>query len=125
MESVDPQAQTTLLADSYQGKKLNSPNDLVYKSDGSLYFTDPPYGLPSQSDDDPQKELQVNGVYRIPGARQHETGAPAGARKVTAAIIKDLARPNGLALGAYVSFLDVAESGRGSGCATACSPMAQ
>src|SRR6266478_456927 len=53
----------------YQGKKLNSPNDLVYKSDGSLYFTDPPYGLPTQEDNDPQKELQVNGVYRMPGAR--------------------------------------------------------
>ena len=45
-ESLDPHAQITILADSYQGKKLNSPNDLVYKSDGSLYFTDPPYGLP-------------------------------------------------------------------------------
>src|SRR4029077_974936 len=52
-ESVDPHAQITILADSYQGKKLNSPNDLVYKSDGSLYFTDPPYGLPTQSDTDP------------------------------------------------------------------------
>src|SRR5216684_709884 len=48
MESVDPKAQITVLADSYQGKKLNSPNDLVYTSDGSLYFTDPPYGLPTQ-----------------------------------------------------------------------------
>ena len=48
MESLDPKAQITVLADSYQGKKLNSPNDLVYKSDGSLYFTDPPYGLPTQ-----------------------------------------------------------------------------
>src|SRR5688500_8062295 len=36
----------TVLADRYQGKRLNSPNDLVYKSDGSLYFTDPPFGLP-------------------------------------------------------------------------------
>ena len=70
MESLDPKAQITILADSYQGKKFNSPNDLVYKSDGSLYFTDPPYGLPTQQDNDPQKELQINGVYRIPGARQ-------------------------------------------------------
>jgi gluconolactonase len=38
---VSPNAQITVLADTYQGKKLNSPNDLVYKSDGSLYFTDP------------------------------------------------------------------------------------
>ena len=42
LETVDPKAQITVLADSYEGKKLNSPNDLVYKSDGSLYFTDPP-----------------------------------------------------------------------------------
>jgi gluconolactonase len=47
LESVDPKAQITVLADSYQGKKFSSPNDLVYKSDGSLYFTDPPYGLPT------------------------------------------------------------------------------
>ena len=53
---------------------------LVYKSDGSLYFTDPPYGLPTRSDDDPQKELQVNGVYRIPGARK--AGAPPGRDKL-------------------------------------------
>jgi len=57
MKSLDPKAQITILADCYQGKKFNSPNDLVYKSDGSLYFTDPPYGLPTQEDNDPQKEL--------------------------------------------------------------------
>src|SRR5579871_5947785 len=68
LESVDPKAQQTVLADSYKGKKLNSPNDVVYKSDGSLYFTDPPYGLRTQSDKDPEKELAVNGVYRIPHA---------------------------------------------------------
>ena len=63
MESVDPKAQITILADSYQGKKLNSPNDLVYKSDGSLYFTDPPYGLQTQGDDDPQKAgRMIHGV---------------------------------------------------------------
>ena len=45
LETLDPKAQITVLADSYQGKKLNSPNDVAYKSDGSLYFTDPPYGL--------------------------------------------------------------------------------
>src|SRR6478672_2038771 len=66
MESVDPHGTVTVLADSYQGKKLSSPNDLVYRSDGSLYFTDPPYGLPTQQDTDPLKELKANGVYRIP-----------------------------------------------------------
>ena len=81
LETLDPKAQITVLADSYQGKKLNSPNDVAYKSDGSLYFTDPPYGLPTQGDDDPLKELQVNGVYRIPGARQQKPGAPPDRRQ--------------------------------------------
>jgi gluconolactonase len=53
----------TVLADSYQGKRLNSPNDLVYKSDGAVYFTDPPFGLPKFFDD-PRKELPYSGVYR-------------------------------------------------------------
>jgi gluconolactonase len=111
MDSVDPKAQITVLADSHQGKKLNSPNDLVYKSDGSLYFTDPPYGLPSQRDDDPQKELQVNGVYRILEARQHKPGAPPERDKLQL-VIKDLARPNGLAFSPDEKFLYVAESGK-------------
>lgn len=53
------------LADRYDNKRLNSPNDLVYKSNGDLYFTDPPYGLPTQRFDDPQKELPFSGVYRL------------------------------------------------------------
>lgn len=52
----------TILADNYQGKRLNSPNDLVYRSDGALYFTDPPYGLPKFFDDK-RKELAFSGVY--------------------------------------------------------------
>lgn len=56
--------QRTTLVDSYKGKKLNSPNDAVYRSDGWLYFTDPPYGLAKQ-DADPTKELDFNGVYRL------------------------------------------------------------
>jgi gluconolactonase len=76
LESLNPNAVVTVLADTFDGKRLNSPNDLVYKSDGSLYFTDPPYGLPSQSDEDPEKQLRVNGVYRIVGARDHKAGAP-------------------------------------------------
>jgi gluconolactonase len=111
MESVDPKAQITVLADSYQGKKLNSPNDLVYKSDGSLYFTDPPYGLPTQGDDDPQKELKVNGVYRIPGARQQKPGAPPERGRLQL-VIKDLTRPNGLAFSPDEKFLYIAESGK-------------
>src|ERR1700736_5142640 len=110
-ESVDPHAQITVLADSYQGKKLNSPNDLVYKSDGSLYFTDPPYGLPTQSDTDPIKELEVNGVYRLPAARQHEPGAPPDRDKLQL-VIKDLPRPNGVAFSPDEKFLYIADSGK-------------
>jgi gluconolactonase len=54
----------TVLADKFEGKRLNSPNDLVYRSDGTLYFTDPPFGLP-QFFDDPGKELPVSGVFAL------------------------------------------------------------
>jgi gluconolactonase len=57
----------TVLVDRYGGKRLNSPNDLVYRrTDGALYFTDPPTGLPKE-DDDPAKELPFNGIYRLAG----------------------------------------------------------
>lgn len=99
----------TVLADSYQGKRLNSPNDLVYKSDGSLYFTDPPYGLPTQSDHDPLKQLQVNGVYRIKGARQQPAGTKPDASKLEL-LIRDLPRPNGIAFSPDEKYLYVANS---------------
>src|ERR1700730_2539493 len=108
-ESGDPHAQITVLADSYQGKKLNSPNDLVYKSDGSLYFTDPPYGLPTQGDSDQIKELQVNGVYRIPDAFDQKPGA-APARDQLQLLVKDLPRPNGIAFSPDEKYLYVDNS---------------
>lgn len=52
----------------YHGKRLNSPNDLVYRSDGSLYFTDPPFGLP-KAFADPRKELRFSGVYKLTAGR--------------------------------------------------------
>lgn len=54
----------TVLADSYEGKRLNSPNDLVYRSDGTLFFTDPPFGFPKLFNDQ-RKQLQFSGVYSI------------------------------------------------------------
>jgi len=60
---LEKNGSLTILADRYEGKRLNSPNDLVYKSDGSLYFTDPPFGLP-KAFDDPRKETRFSGVYR-------------------------------------------------------------
>jgi gluconolactonase len=61
---VNPHGDVTVLADRYDGLRLNSPNDLVYRSDGTLYFTDPPFGLPAVFDD-PAKETPWSGVYRV------------------------------------------------------------
>ncbi len=59
---LEPNGTLTVLADRYQGKRLNSPNDCVYRSDGALFFTDPPFGLPGVFGD-PRKELAHSGVY--------------------------------------------------------------
>jgi len=80
---LEKDGRLTILADSYQGKRLNSPNDLVYKSDGALYFTDPPFGLPKFFDDR-RKELPFSGVYRLKEG-------------VLALLTTDLTGPNGLA----------------------------
>ena len=61
---LEKDGSRTTLADRYQGKRLNSPNDLIFKSNGDLYFTDPPFGLP-KTFDDPNKELPFQGVYRL------------------------------------------------------------
>ena len=90
--------ERTTLADNYEGKKLNSPNDLAYRSDGMLYFTDPPYGLPGQ-DSSKLKELDCNGVYRL---------APDG--KLTL-LTKELVRPNGIAFSPDEKTLYVANTG--------------
>ena len=58
---VDAEGARSVVVDNYEGQRLNSPNDLAYKSDGSLYFTDPPYGLPQPE----ARELDVNGIYRL------------------------------------------------------------
>ena len=108
-ESLDPKGTITVLADSYEGKKLNSPNDLVYKSDGSLYFTDPPYGLRTQHDNDPEKQLKVNGVYRIPHALEQKPGA-APARGELQLLVSDLTRPNGIAFSPNEKYLYVSNS---------------
>ena len=88
----------TTLADRFEGKRLNSPNDLVLRSNGDIYFTDPPYGLKTQGDDDPAKELPFNGVYRL---------TPAGELTV---LTRELTRPNGLAFSPDERTLYVANS---------------
>jgi gluconolactonase len=72
------------LADRYDGRRLNSPNDLVYRSDGALYFTDPPFGLPKVFDD-PRKELPYSGVYCVKDNQVR-------------LVSRDLDAPNGVAL---------------------------
>ena len=111
LETLNPKGHITILADSYQGRRLNSPNDLVYRSDGSLYFTDPPYGLRTQDDTDPEKQLKVNGVYRIPGALQQAPGAQPDRAKLQM-IIQDLPRPNGIAFSPDEKYLYVSDSGK-------------
>lgn len=108
-ETLDPHGAITILADTYQGKRLNSPNDLVYRSDGSLYFTDPPYGLRTQNDGDPAKELKVNGVYRIPQALGQKAGVPPN-RSALQLLISDLPRPNGIAFSPDEKYLYVNNS---------------
>lgn len=80
---VTDDLRVTTLVDNFEGKRLNAPNDLVYRSDGTLFFTDPPYGLPRQ-DDDPDKDLPFNGVFKLVNGKAE-------------LIIKDLTRPNGIA----------------------------
>ncbi|HXJ03546.1 MAG TPA: SMP-30/gluconolactonase/LRE family protein [Candidatus Acidoferrum sp.] len=80
---LEKNGQLTVLADRYDGKRLNSPNDLVYRSDGTLYFTDPPFGLPKFFEDR-RKELPFSGVYCLRN----------GELKL---VSKSLSGPNGLA----------------------------
>jgi gluconolactonase len=61
---LEKDGRLTILADKYEGKRLNSPNDLVYRSDGTLYFTDPPFGLPKFYEDR-RKELPYSGVFAL------------------------------------------------------------
>jgi len=60
----DPKPDYETVADKYKGKRFNSPNDAVYHPNGNLYLTDPPYGL-EKGNDDPAKELDIHGVYRV------------------------------------------------------------
>ena len=108
-ETLDPKGPITILADTYNGKLLNSPNDLVYKSDGSLYFTDPPYGLRTQQDNDPEKQLDVNGVYRVSHAVAQKPGT-APVHENLQLLVSDLTRPNGIAFSPDEKYLYVNNS---------------
>lgn len=81
---LEKDGHVTVLADRYEGRRLNSPNDLVYRSDGTLFFTDPPFGLPKFYDD-PRKELPYSGVFSLYKGKLKP-------------VSKDLKGPNGIAL---------------------------
>lgn len=83
----------TVLADSYQGKRLNSPNDLVYRSDGTLFFTDPPFGFPKLFND-ARKQLAFSGVYSLYKGKLQ-------------LVSKDFTGPNGIALSPDEKYLYV------------------
>lgn len=83
----------TVLAERYEGRRLNSPNDLVYRSDGALYFTDPPFGLP-RFFDDPRKELATSGVFLLKDGRLRR-------------VADELTGPNGIAFSPDERFLYV------------------
>lgn len=90
---LETNGSLTVLADRYDGRRLNSPNDLVYKSDGSLYFTDPPFGLPNLFDD-PAKEIPFSGVYRWTNGQVQ-------------LLARDISGPNGLAFSPDEKYLYV------------------
>lgn len=82
----EPKPAFVTLADRYGGKRFNSPNDAIFTRSGELLFTDPPYGLPMQNDEDPSKELDHNGVYRLDTLGNLQL------------LSETITRPNGLAL---------------------------
>lgn len=94
---LEPGGGKKTLVDGYQGKRLNSPNDAVFKSNGDLYFTDPPYGLPERAKDR-RRELDFCGVYRL--TRE-------GALTL---LTRELGLPNGIAFSPDEKTLYVAQS---------------
>jgi gluconolactonase len=86
-----------VLADAYEGRRLNSPNDLVHRSDGALFFTDPPFGLPDGLED-PGRELAFSGVFCVRDGR-------------VTLVSDELDGPNGLAFSPDERFLITALTG--------------
>jgi len=93
---LEPDGKLMVLAESYEGKRLNSPNDIVVRSDGTIYFTDPPYGIPQGE----RQELDFQGVYKI---------SPDGKLSLLAS---DFERPNGVALSPDERTFYVADTAR-------------
>ncbi|MBI4909746.1 MAG: SMP-30/gluconolactonase/LRE family protein [Acidobacteria bacterium] len=91
---LEKDGTVTVLADRFEGKRLNSPNDLVYRSDGALFFTDPPFGLP-KFHDDPRRELPFSGVFSLRNGKLQ-------------VVSKDFSGPNGIAFSPDEKYLYVA-----------------
>lgn len=96
---LEPDGRKTTLAERYEGRRLNSPNDLVFRANGDLYFTDPPFGLPDTFDD-PGRQLPFSGVFRLSAAGE------------LALLTRELAAPNGIALSPSESTLYVSNAER-------------
>ena len=94
---LEEDGSRSVLVETYEGAQLNSPNDAVFASDGSLYFTDPPYGLEGL-EESTDRQLDFNGVYRL---------APDGQLEL---LVRDQTRPNGIALSPDETTLYVANS---------------
>jgi gluconolactonase len=93
---LEKTGELTIVAEKYRGKRLNSPDDLIVKTDGSIYFTDPPYGL-DKHDDDPRKELDFNGVLRVVNGNVE-------------LLTTELSTPNGLAFSPDEKYLYVSNT---------------
>jgi gluconolactonase len=98
---TEADGSVTALASHYQGKKLNSPNDVVVKSDGSVYFSDPPYGLSDAFGNPGEQEQPCQGVYRL---------SPDG--KTLTLLVDDFDRPNGLCFSPDESLLYINDTAR-------------
>lgn len=94
LSRIERDGTHTVLADKFRGKRLNSPNDLVVKSDGAIYFTDPPYGIEPE-----ERELAFQGVYRLDPKTNELT-----------LLVDDFDRPNGLAFSPEETVLYIADS---------------
>ena len=94
---LEEDGSRSVVVETYEGGQLNSPNDAVFASDGSLYFTDPPYGLEGL-EESPDRELDFNGIYRLSSDGELEL------------LVRDQTRPNGIALSPDETTLYVANS---------------
>ncbi len=98
---TEPDGTVVTIASHYEGKRLNSPNDVIVKSDGSIYFSDPPYGLTADYGVEGEQDLDFQGVYRL---------SPDG--QTLTLLVDDFDRPNGLCFSPDESILYIDDTER-------------